>query len=360
MNSESVRILVERIYHVINQEMCRIETTGPKIIKSLIEEKENKYIAKLANNDKAKETQIKEILHKTRNLQVKISNDIGHIKELRGPGMVADEASTLTELKDTERIEEEWKMKEYDVIHGRRMNDEPWCICSMTIIKKRLSELIVNANNLTKAADMHMNDIMCFSDKETKEKYRQIINLLSMTWEDFKDGPFLPEEDIIWSPETICRYTLQRKFEFVLWLIVSNTLNIRMRMKMYNDVLGEIKRQVKTEETEDAERKSGIHVTHHATGNTLSTEVKCKDGKDKVFRKRHAKLIEASAGGRVKGIKRNKIMCKTDSIIKVNEEEEECNNRVIYKKNPARKQKDEAMKKMTSIKDSLKAYSYIF
>ena len=112
MNSESVRILVERIYHVINQEMCRIETTGPKIIKSLIEEKENKYIAKLANNDKAKETQIKEILHKTRKLQVKISNDIGHINELREPGMVADKASTLTELKDTERIEGEWKMKE--------------------------------------------------------------------------------------------------------------------------------------------------------------------------------------------------------------------------------------------------------
>ena len=82
MNSESLRILVERIYHVINQEMSRIETTGPKIIKSLIEEKENKYIAKLANNDKGKETQIKEILQKTRKLQVNISDDIGHINEL--------------------------------------------------------------------------------------------------------------------------------------------------------------------------------------------------------------------------------------------------------------------------------------
>ena len=136
MNSESVRILVERIYHVINQEMWRIETMGPEIIKSLIEEKENKYIAKLANNDKGKETQIKEILQKTRKLQVNISDDIGHINELREPGMVADKASTLTELKDTERIEEEWKMKEYDVIHDRRMDDEPWCICSMTIIKR--------------------------------------------------------------------------------------------------------------------------------------------------------------------------------------------------------------------------------
>ena len=132
MNSESLRILVERIYHVIKQEMIRIEATGSKIIKSLIEEKENKYIEKLAINDKEKETQIKKILQKTRKLQVNISDDIGHINELREPGMVADKASTLTELKDTERIEGEWKMKEYDVIHGRRMDDEPWCICSMT------------------------------------------------------------------------------------------------------------------------------------------------------------------------------------------------------------------------------------
>ena len=39
MNSESLRILVERIYHVIKQEMIRIEATGSKIIKSLIEVK---------------------------------------------------------------------------------------------------------------------------------------------------------------------------------------------------------------------------------------------------------------------------------------------------------------------------------
>ena len=349
MNSESLRILVERIYHVIKQEMIRIEATGSKIIKSLIEEKENKYIAKLANNDKGKETQIKKILQKTRKLQVNISDDIGHINELREPGMVADKASTLTELKDTERIEEEWKMKEYDVIHGRRMNDEPWCICSMTIIKKRLSELIVNANNLTKVADMHMNDIMCFSDKEARENYKQTINLLSTTWEDFKDGPFLPEEDIKWSPGTICKYNLLRRFEFVLWIVVSNTLNIRMRLKMYNDALSELR--VKTE------KEGVINMVHDATSNTM---VHSRNKKDRVTKNRHNKMVKVSTGGRVNRNRKDKAMCKTDSVGNGNELEGECNNKTIHKKNPVRKQKEEAMKKITSMKDSLKAYSYIF
>ena len=130
---------------------------------------------------------------------------------------------------------------------------------------------------------------------------------------------------------------------------------------MYNDVLGEIRRQVTTEEIEDEERESGIHVTCHAAGNTLSTEMKSNDKKDKVFRKRHAKLIEESASGRVRGIKRNKIMRKADSeTMKVKEKKEECNKVVICKRNPSRKQKDEAMKKMASIKESLKVYAYIF
>ena len=37
MNSESLRILVERIYYVIKQEMIGMEATGSKLIKSLIE-----------------------------------------------------------------------------------------------------------------------------------------------------------------------------------------------------------------------------------------------------------------------------------------------------------------------------------
>ena len=52
-------------------------------------------------------------------------------------------------------------------------------------------------------------------------------------------------------------------------------------------------------------------------------------------------------------------MCKTDSVGNENELEGECNNRTIHKKNPVRKQKEEAMKKITSMKHSLKAYSYI-
>ena len=347
VNSEPLRILVERIYNVINQEMWRMETMGPEIIKSLIEEKENKCSVKLANNDKVKESKIKEVLHKTRNLQVKLSNVSGYRNEMRGPGMGVDEVSTLTELKNTERIVEEWKMKEYDIIHGRRMNDEPWCICSMTIIKKRLSELIVNANNLMKAADMHMNDIMCYSDMEAMERYKQTMKVLSITWQDFKDGPFLPEEDIKWSPETICKDSLQRRFEFVLWIVVSNALNIRMRLKMYNDVLSELR--VKTE------CEGVINMGHDATSNTI---VHSRNKKDRVSKEGHNRL-KMSTGGGVNSYRRYKTMRKTDSVGNGNELEGGWNNKTIHKKNPVRKQKEEAMKKITSMKHSLKAYSYI-
>ena len=343
MNSEPLRILVERIYQVINQEMWRIETMGPEIIKFLIEEKENKCSVKLANNDKVKESKIKEVLHKTRNLQVKLSNISGYIKEMRGPGIGIEEVSTLTELENTERIVKEWKMEEYDVIHGRRMDDEPWCICSMTIIKRRLSELIVNANNLMKAADGHMNDIMCYSDMEAREKYKQTMNLLSITWQDFKDGPFLPEEDIKWSPETICKYSLQRRLEFVLWMVVSNTLNIRMRLKMYNDVLSEL--SVKTE------NKGVINMVHDATSNTSVQ-------KDIVSMDRHNRL-KMSTGSNVNRNRRYKTMSKTDSVGNGNELEGECKNKTIHRKNSVRKQKEKAIRKITSMKHSLKAYSYI-
>ena len=251
---------------------------------------------------------------------MKLSDDIECMKELRDSSMGADNTSTLSELKDTKRIEEEWKMREHDVIYGRSMDYEPWCICAMTIIKRRLSELIVNVNNLTKAADMHMNDIMCISDSTTKENYRQIINLLSMTWSDFKDGPFLPEEDIKWSPETMCGYTLQRKFEFILWLITSNTINIRMRIKMYTDVLINMRRQITTHEIEDTE--SGTQETGHVTERTFRIKNKCKEmkthkRKNNGSRSRHLKFIEESESCGMGGIKQEtKVMCKRNSAKK--------------------------------------------
>ena len=118
---------------------------------------------------------------------------------------------------------------------------------------------------------------------------------------------------------------------------------------MYNDALSELR--VKTE------KEGVINMVHCATSNTMGHS---RNKKDRVSKKRHNKLVKVNTGDRVNRNRKYKIMCKTDSVGKGNEQEGECNNRVIHKKNPARKQKEEAMKKMTSIKDSLKAYSYIF
>ena len=152
--------MVERIHKIISEEMSGLEIIGPRLMNTLIEEKDNRYIVKFGKNNVKEGDEIRKILHKTRRLQVKLSDDIEFMKEMRDSSMGADDASTRLELQETKRIEEEWRMREHDIIYGRSMDYEPWCICTMTIIKRRLSELIVNVNNLTKAAEMHMNDIM--------------------------------------------------------------------------------------------------------------------------------------------------------------------------------------------------------
>ena len=119
---------------------------------------------------------------------------------------------------------------------------------------------------------------------------------------------------------------------FVLWIVVSNTLNIRMRLKMYNDVLGELRGQVTT--GVKAEKGGVINMAHCATSNTMSHS---RNRKDKVFKKRHTKLVKVSIGCRVNRNRKYKIMCKTDSVGKGNEREGECNNRVIHKKKSCEK-----------------------
>ena len=137
--------------------MRELELSGPMLMNSLIEEKDNKYIVKFGNDNMKKSEEIRRILHKMRGLQVKLENDIEIMKEISEASIQASEERKIQlEVQETKRIEEEWRMREYDIIYGRGMDYEPWCICAMTIIKRRLSELIVNVDNLTKAADMHI------------------------------------------------------------------------------------------------------------------------------------------------------------------------------------------------------------
>ena len=133
-----------------------------------------------------------------------------------------------------------------------------------------------------------------------------------------------------------------------------------MRIKMYTDVLVIMRRQITTHEIEDT--VSGTQETGYVADRTLSKGMKTNKKKYNVSRSRHIKLIEESVSCRMGGIKKeNKILCKANSEKrKGKKKKEECNKVVTCKRNPARIQKVEAMKKIASIKDSLKVYAYIF
>ena len=233
-------------------------------------------------------------------------------------------------------------------IYGRGMDYEPWSICAMTIIKMRLSELIVNVNNLTKAADMHMNEIMCISDRTTNDSYRQIISLFSTTWKEFEDGPFLPENDIKRAPETMCKYTLQRKFEFILWLVISNTINIRMRIRMYTDALSSMRGQLRVITQRKEHVDSTTQEVGHGKVKILRNKIVCRNIDTQMMWK---KVCKETGNNNLK-MKKEGVSSKTGKI--------KYEAKGMCRRHLARKQKEEAKRKITSINDIMKAYSYVF
>ena len=91
------------------------------------------------------------------------------------------------------------------------MDYEPWRICAMTIIKKKLSEFIVNANNFTRTADEYIRDMTKIKGT-VDDGSEQMLRLNSLIWNGFEDGLFLPDSDIRWTPETGYNHTMQRTF----------------------------------------------------------------------------------------------------------------------------------------------------
>ena len=64
----------------------------------------------------------------------------------------------------------------------------------MTIIKKKLSEFIVNANNFTRTADEYIKDLTKIKGT-VEDGSEQMLRLNTLIWNGFEDGLFLPESD---------------------------------------------------------------------------------------------------------------------------------------------------------------------
>ena len=163
------------------------------------------------------------------------------------------------EIEDMRKVEEEWKIREHGIIYGRCMDYEPWRICAMTIIKMKLSEFIVNANNFTGVADEYIEDMLRISEK-VDGSYEQVMRLNSIIWNEFEDGLFLPESDIKWTPKIMYKNTMQRTFELILWMVISNTIKIGMKIRMYIEILSNLRKYrcystQKKEEVEEKDRK---------------------------------------------------------------------------------------------------------